>query len=44
MGIIVVLPDIPVQCTPVLFGEECLGHWVWRIGRVVRSAVELAYM
>ena len=42
--IIVFLPDIPVQCTPVLFGEECLGHWVWRIGRVVGSAVELAYM
>ena len=42
--IIVFLPDIPVQCTSVLFGEECLGHWVWRIGRVVGSAVELAYM
>ena len=23
--IIVFLPDVPVQCTPVLFGEGCLG-------------------
>ena len=42
--IIVFLPDIPVQCTPVLFREKCLGRWVWLIGWVVGSAVELAYM
>ena len=38
------LPDVPVQCTPVLFGEGCLGYWFWSVGGVFRCSLELADM
>ena len=34
VGEVLVLPDGPVQCPPVLFGEEGLGQWRREIGRV----------
>ena len=40
----VFLPDVPVQCTPVLFGEGCLGQWFWSVGGVFRCSLELANM
>ena len=44
LEIVVFLPDVPVQCTPVLFGEGCLGQWFWRVYRVFGCGLELAYM
>ena len=44
MGIVVFLPDVPVQCTPILFGEGCLGQWFWRVGGVFGCSLELADM
>ena len=31
-GGVLVLPDVPVQCPPVLFREEGLGQWRREIG------------
>ena len=44
LEIVVFLPDVPVQCTPVLFREGCLGQWFWRVCRVFGYGLELAYM
>ena len=38
------LPDVPVQCTPVLFGEGCLGQWFWGVGGVFGCSLKLADM
>jgi len=42
VGGVLILPDIPVQCPPVLFREEGLGQWRWEVCRVFVCGVELA--
>jgi hypothetical protein len=37
-----VLPDVPVQCTLVLFGEEGLGQWRREVSRIFVDGVKLA--
>ena len=37
-----VLPDVPVQCPPVLFGEKGLGQWRREVGRIFVDGVKLA--
>jgi hypothetical protein len=41
-GEVLVLPDALVHCPPVLFGEEGLGQWRRRVGRVFVDVAELA--
>ena len=36
------MPDVPVQCPPVLFGEEGLGQWRRKVGRIFVDGVKLA--
>ena len=36
------LPDVPVQCPPVLFGEEGLGQWCREVGRIFVDGVRVA--
>ena len=44
LEIVFFLPDVPVQCTPILFGEGCLGQQRWSIGGVFGYSLELADM
>ena len=36
------MPDVPVQCPPVLFGEKGLGQWRREVGRIFEDGVKLA--
>ena len=36
------MPDVPVQCPPVLFGEKGLGQWRREVGRIFVDGVKLA--
>ena len=36
------MPDVPVQCPPVLFGEKGLGQWRWEVCRIFVGGVKLA--
>ena len=35
------MPDVPMQCPPVLFGEEGLGQWCREVGRIFVDGVKL---
>ena len=39
-----VLPDVPVQCPPVLFGKEGLSYWRGRLGEICVCGLKLAYV
>ena len=39
---VLVLPDVPVQCPPVLFGEKGLGQWRREVSRIFVDGVKLA--
>ena len=36
------MPDVSMQCLPVLFGEEGLSQWRRKVGRIFVGGVKLA--